>query len=256
MLIQITNTCHMLCPHCMQRSDVTPMHMSMENVELCARHAEQLGVNSILISGGEPTEHPQFKEIVKRFINFPFVAIISNGDWADNLEMVKTMRWLLSYKNVSLQITNIKGLYPREVNLSKIRTLFPNVAIEQTDLNMMVSLGRATEHEEYLEAARKHPFTTSCFSSALTSAQLPYAYAVKNMEIRGKYCHPLIDWQGGMHWSESWLCPKFAHISEPMDEIAEKAHRWRPCGHCADYKKILSKTDPQYIVAKEILGIK
>lgn len=127
MLIQITNTCHMLCPHCMQRSDATPRHMSMETVELCARHAEELGVMAVMISGGEPTEHPQFKEIVKRFLKFPVVGIISNGDWADNLEMIKTMRWLLSHRNVSLQITNIPGIYPREVNIRKIRTLFPRL---------------------------------------------------------------------------------------------------------------------------------
>ena len=73
MLIQITNTCHMLCPHCMQRSDAQQRHMSMETVEQCARHAEELGVMAVMISGGEPTEHPQFKEIVKRFLKFPIV---------------------------------------------------------------------------------------------------------------------------------------------------------------------------------------
>lgn len=255
MLIQITNTCHMLCPHCMQRSDVTPMHMTMETVEQCVRHAEDAGVQAIMISGGEPTEHPQFKEIVKKFIKFPIVAIISNGDWIEDVEKIKTMRWLLSHKNVSLQITNIKGLYPREVNIRKIRTLFPKTAIEQTGLYMM-SLGRATEHPKFLEAALQHPYTTSCFSSALTSAQLPYKDALFNMQIRGKFCHPLVDYKGGMHWSESCICPTFAHISEPFEDIANKAHEWRPCGKCPDFKKILENNNAQYIVAKEILGIK
>lgn len=255
MLIQIANTCHMFCPHCMQRSDAGQWHMSMETVEQCARHAEELGVMAIMISGGEPTEHPQFKEIVRRFLKFPIVCIISNGDWADNLEMIKTMRWLLSHKNVSLQITNIPGIYPREVNIRKIRTLFPRVAVEQNGL-LMMSLGRATEHEEFLAAARQHPYTTSCFSSALTSAQMPYPYAIRNMEVRGKFCHPLIDWKGGMHWSESCQCPSFADISEPLEDIAVKAHRWRPCGSCPDYKKLLDNNSPQYIAAKEILGIK
>lgn len=244
----------MLCPHCMQRSDTIPQHMSMETVEQCARHAEAVGVMAILISGGEPTEHPQFKDIVKRFLRFPMVAIISNGEWIDDLEKVKTMRWLMSYKNVSLQITNIRGIYPREVNIRKIRSIFPKVCVEQDGLYMM-SLGRATEHEEYLEAARRHEYTTSCFSSALTSAQLPYAAALKNMEMRGKLCHPLIDWKGGMHWSESWLCPSFAHISEPLDYISRRARIWRPCGKCPDYKKLLENNTPQYVVAKEILGI-
>lgn len=254
MLIQITNTCHMLCSHCMQRSDTTPMHMSMDIVDMCVKHAEELNVNAILISGGEPTEHPHFKEIVKKFIKFPSVGIISNGDWANDVDKVKTMRWLLSHKNVSLQITNIKGLYPREVNLAKICNLFPKVAIEQEGL-FMHALGRATEHSEHLEAAKRHLFTTSCFSSALVAAQMPYFYAIRNMESRGKFCHPLIDWKGNIHWSESWLCPSFAHISEPLNVIAKKAQAWRPCGKCPDFKKILENNDPKYNLAKRILAI-
>lgn len=254
MLIQITNTCQMGCPHCMQRSTPKAQHMSMEVVDMCVQHARGIGAQAIMISGGEPTEHPQFKEIVKKFLKFPIVCIISDGEWIEDVEKVKTMRWLMSNKNVTLQITNIKGIYPREVNLRKIRAIFPNVAIEKDGVYMM-PLGRATEHEEFMEQARKHPYTTSCFSSALTSVQLPYQLAVAQMQIMGKFCHPLVDWQGGLHWSESWLCPTFAHISEPFSDIARKAHAWKPCGKCEGYKKLLEKTDEKYVKAKSILGI-
>lgn len=254
MLIQITNTCRMLCTHCLQRSDETPMHMSMNTVDLCVEHALACGVRAIMISGGEPTEHPDFKEIMKKFINFPLVCIISNGMWIDNLEMIKTMKWLMSNKNVFLQITNIKGLYPKKVDLYRIKCLFPTVAIEKDKLYML-SLGRATDYKSHMALAKQHPYTMSCMSSSVISAQMSYRNALAMLELRSKFCHPLIDWKGNIHWSESWLCPSFANVEEPFEEIARKANLWRPCGGCADYQKLLEKTDNQYVQAKRILGI-
>ena len=75
------------------------------------------------------------------------------------------------------------------------------------------------------------------------------------MESRGKFCHPLVDWQGSLHWAESWLCPAFAHVTEDNATIAEKAHTWRPCGLCAGYRKLLANNEPKYLLAKLILGV-
>ncbi len=246
----------MECPHCMQDSKPEPMHMSQETLDQVIQHAKEAGVHAILISGGEPTEHPQFKEITERIISeFPMIGIISNGQWIDDPEKTKILQELMKNPGVFLQITNVPGIYPKGINEEKIKELFPGTPIEHGPLHIM-TLGRARGDERFEKEAREDSLTTtSCFSSALTVAQLPYKETLRNLEIRGKFCHPLVDWKGKLHWSESWLCPSFAEISESLEEISKKAKAWRPCGACPDYKKLLGKKDRKYIVAKEILKI-
>lgn len=251
MLIQITNTCRMSCPHCMDNSGLSPQHMTMETARLAHKFAKEAGAHVILISGGEPTEHPEWESIVNLFLDFHLVAILSNGMWIDDEEKTKTMRKFLESGKVVCQITSIPGIYPTLVDIARLKAL-PNLEIHQGEINM-IALGRAATDPHWSEVASKSAGTMSCFSSALVSAQLPFKQAIQNMEMRVKLCKPLIDWQGNLHWSESWLCPSFGHVSEDFDTLARKAHEWRPCCKCADYKKLKNNNSSQYIVAKQIL---
>lgn len=256
MLIQITNKCRMECTHCMQRSASDGKHMSMQTVDASVDFAQKSNAHVILISGGEPTEYPQFKEIVKKFLQFPVVLILTNGMWIDDIETIKTMRWLLSHKNVFMQVSHFSRYYPHEVNLKKMHILFPDqyICTDADGLNLL-ALGRTLDSPDLLEEAANSLGTTSCFSSALTAAQLPYPQSIQNMESRNKFCHPLIDWKGNLHWSESWLCPSFGNITEPFESLCTKAQQWRPCLGCPDAKKIFSHPDPKYKVASEILKL-
>lgn len=94
------------------------------------------------------------------------------------------------------------------------------------------------------------------------SAQTDFKTATCVLEENNRFCKPFIDWEGGIHWSESHLCPEFFKIPPHLtmddamfDQIAEAAHAWRPCGKCADYKKLLNNNGPKYILAKKNLGI-
>ena len=127
----------------------------------------------------------------------------------------------------------------------------------------MRSLGRAASNPDCLEVARKDKTTTtSCVAGALVSAQTDFKTAVGALESRGNLCRPIVDWEGGIHWSESHLCPEFFKLPSHLamddamfDQIAEAAHAWRPCGKCADYKKLINNNYPKYVIAKTILGI-
>lgn len=256
MLIQITNTCRMGCSHCMERSSEEAAHMRMDTVDMAVEFAKRSNAHVILLSGGEPTEHPLFKDIVKKFLEFPMVTIISNGMWIEDKEKTQDMQRIMDQPNVGLQITNYPSYYPHQVDTEKIQQLFPDAAIctDETFLNLL-SLGRVRDSEELLKKAAQTPYTTACFSSALTAAQLPYPMAVQNMEMRGKFCRPMVDWRGFLHWSESWLCPPFASLQDDFDTICRKAHTWRPCLMCPDAEKLLRDSRPQYIMARKIMGL-
>ena len=266
MVLQITNSCNMMCPHCMDSCVPCDKHMSEETFEKAKHFAHQSGSRVVLISGGEPTHNPLFGMFTRECAKeFPIVAFLTNGEWMGSDKEREVVDILKSHGNVSIQLTNVKGLYRKYEETEKKVEAFKKVLRDNglkhrmtvaDRIESMVSLGRATEHDEIMEEARHSMNTMSCFASALIAAQLPYVRAIDNLEHRGKFCHPLVDWQGDLHWSESVLCPRFANISEPFDVICDKANKWRPCCKCADFKKLVSKQDEKYKIAMAILGIK
>lgn len=253
MLIQITNTCMMGCPHCLQDSTPISQHMTWENVLKAHEFARKSDTYVILISGGEPTEHPKFKEIVELFLDFPKVVIVSNGQWKDNKQKVADMEQLMLHENVMLQITSIQGIYPKIVDVNWFNR-FPNTLVHTGEIHIK-ALGRAATNEKFSRMATEDKYTMSCLSAAAMCAQLPYQEAVKTMELRGMFCHPLIDFKGYIHWSESCLCPSFGNVNEDFDILKTKAEKWRPCCKCTDYKKLLQKDEESYKMVRKLLNI-
>lgn len=232
------------------------MHMDMDSIRRVSVLARDFGIRSVLISGGEPTEHPHFWEIAEMFrADFPIVAVLTNGCWVGDADMEKRMSELAS-RNVFIQLTSVKGIYKNypTINANRARLERMGIAVCSEPLNIL-ALGRARESKAMLELNRKNPYMCSCFSHSLASAQVGFREAIRISEARGRLCYPFIDWKGGIHASESCLCPSFATILDANGYIEKKARAFRPCGGCKDYKRLLRKTEPKYVTARAILGI-
>ena len=72
--IDITYQCNLNCPHCNRFLDFAPSQtrMSVEQIEKFIRESIELGRKwrGILLSGGEPTYHPQILEIAKLVLDY------------------------------------------------------------------------------------------------------------------------------------------------------------------------------------------
>ena len=80
MLLQITNKCHMMCPHCLQDSKPEGNHMTLETFNKVLQFMLYCGINYVTISGGEPTEHPDIEKICQVLHNHKIhFSICSNG---------------------------------------------------------------------------------------------------------------------------------------------------------------------------------
>lgn len=278
MLLQITNNCDNKCPHCLQAC-VGPEHnehMSQGVFYNSLALFRKLGVNVLIISGGEPTLHPKWAEWTREALrSAAHVGILTNGNWLipeAHTPIAGTIADLLRENKgrISVQICSDPMWYPNHESIiagyKRFTERFPDAVKSvtlETKVEHMLSLGRAASNPVCLELAKKDKTsTTSCFMCALISAQTDVKTAVCMLEARGKFCRPFIDWEGGMHWSESHLCPEFFKLPSHLemddamfDQISEAAHAWRPCGKCADYKKLLDNNHPKYVLAKKILGI-
>ena len=84
-LIEITERCNLTCPTCFAGS--SPQHSTMMDLDEFTRQVDQLvaggksGSDMIQLSGGEPTIHPQFMEMIEYLFDrgFSNVCINSNG---------------------------------------------------------------------------------------------------------------------------------------------------------------------------------
>ncbi len=244
------------CRHCLQCSTAREQHMDRSTWLKAISIAKLSKATCLMVSGGEPTDHPYWEEWVdEACTRFNIVTLATNGLWLLDEHKVEGVRIMLKFlRNLFIQVTSVPGIYSRheEVVSAFNKAHLPRTVLHDGKLHIK-ALGRAAKNEPFVTEAKTSKGTTSCFSSAVMSAQLPYLSAVRELESMGKICHPLIDWRGDMHWSESWKCPAFANVFDTFLDIQRKAHAWRPCGRCQDWKKAIASREDSYIKALALL---
>lgn len=85
--IDVCSTCNLSCSYCYQRATGnTHANLSLAILERLASELVVLGTVEVVISGGEPTLHPDFKDIISMFKKRGFILyILSNGTRPDAL---------------------------------------------------------------------------------------------------------------------------------------------------------------------------
>ncbi len=154
LLEDITKSCNLCCPNCFAGSSpslagVVPVERILANVD--QRLARENGrIDVLMLSGGEPTVHPRFAEIVERVLerNVVRVLVNSNGiDIAQNDEVLDLFARHNKRVEVYLQFDGFRRethRYHRNADLRQIKQR----AVERlsaagvfTTLTMTASLG-------------------------------------------------------------------------------------------------------------------
>lgn len=95
-LLEITDACDMACPICLVDGRVKPA-LTLAEVDriLDGLVAAEGRLNMLTLTGGEPTQHPNFLEIVDRCLRpeIGIVSISTNGLWIErNEDLVRALR--------------------------------------------------------------------------------------------------------------------------------------------------------------------
>lgn len=281
MLIQITNNCDMGCPHCLQDSKVGDFHMSMDTFMNALKFGKYMMNFRYNISGGEPTSHPMFAEMMDALsehlhknsfaglkylgipAKYPSYTIESNGSFTKNPVIVKKMVEIVKDDMFEmLQICSIRGLYKNYDFISKYKPRImskfkPKVFVYQDKIRAMKSLGRASSNDDMLDEAKSNTYFMSCMNSSLLAIQsgTPEVFSI-NAFTREQTCKPLVDWKGDVHMSESCTCPSVGNVNtDEFIDIWKNMRKFRPCGRCHEYKKLVEYDNEKIKEVKRIFGI-
>ena len=245
MIIKLTESCNMGCIHCF--SDCVPCdkHMTFETFKKAIDFWKKFSIRlPIIISGGEPTENPEFENFMSYAVyecnrrNPSIITVTTNGEYISNHpEIVE------KFPSIMFQIVIDDRYYPRHVNTEKIEK-YKNVLVCH-DVNDIYPMGRALVNK--IPPSNRYK-TPKCFNMISITKQLsameinPYPSEASLFEqtilaltLNKKFCVPQIDYDGSIKLGESALCPACSNIDKSFNEISEDILRFT-CAGCRTLK--------------------
>ena len=264
MLIQITNRCRMMCPHCMNESCPDGGLMDEGTLGNALRLIVDNGCRHVTISGGEPTEHPCFLDFCKRVsrsgVNF---TICSNGMWLGDEKAEYRFERVAKLNGFSgAQVYTNPKWYRlhdetvRKFNEQKDRWNALGVVLEQHEIRGMSDIGRARTNRMAIEESKASPYHNVCLAAHVTAVQVnSMREFMEAMLMQFRFCSPTIDWKGEFHASESLLCQSFGNVNrDSADVLFKNIKEGRPCCKCIPGKRYLVDQAPKMVMARKLLG--
>lgn len=284
----ITNRCFENCPHCMENSNPEGQMIDERTFHKAVMFAKYIGSRVVALSGGEPTTHPDFFKFCKALnddYKMPF-TVVSNGTWAlphfgsldwegtsenlilqyhlDNEKVVRQIRRMCSdFKNfVGMQVYTNKLFYKDYEKIHSKKSFFDSfggkVILDESPIRSMKDLGRARVDELSQKMVDESKYYMSCLNSVLVGMQVfyPREYGLTLEKQALHFCHPMVDFKGDVHLSESWMCQSVGNVTrDQFGEIWGNITNYEPCGKCKGYKKFMASKDPKVVMARKIMKV-
>jgi MoaA/NifB/PqqE/SkfB family radical SAM enzyme len=80
LVIELTNRCNLRCQHCFEERHAATGDLSLEIIGKVLQEGKDCGIDHLAFTGGEPTIHYQFSEIIRRVGDTGYTfSFVSNG---------------------------------------------------------------------------------------------------------------------------------------------------------------------------------
>lgn len=221
------------CPHCMQDATPDGKHMTEETFQQVLAFCRDAKPMLVSLTGGEPTEHPQWERFARQLLALPSVkilCILTNGSWIEDSKARIAMAKLVRTGKVRVQVYSHPDYYRDHEWTVAHKNQFKSIGCTPDFESpiFMQDLGRARKNCQ--KEVSESDFVPSCINSHLIALQSRDLTHFLSMAVQAaKFCRPLIDPNGDIHMSESWLCQKVATVSDGVDEAFRKMKASRPC---------------------------
>ena len=238
MLLKITQHCSMGCSHCMNNATPNGKHMTEETLRVALKFLiDNNCYHSVIVSGGEPTEHPDFLKFMNiiidtlNFTSYPhMITITTNGFWClEHMEEAKSIVRNTPYCNVVWQVSTDNRYYPKELPIHKKLWREPGFTLCTDCVESMYPQGRAVDNNYDWNCK-----SSKCFNVRAIAKQIPNPTVesiVMTMLKNRKVCTPAIQYDGSIKLGESDLCPVCASIYDSPEDIVKKIIQFK-CHEC------------------------
>lgn len=171
----------------------------------------------VLLTGGEPTEHPDFIEFVRFAIDVvgssKGVVVLSNGMFLDDAVLRAAVLGL----GVSMQVTNDARYYPRRIRRIDHPSLTYCDRISRLDRK-----GRARRND--LTGTGNVP---TCYNLRAASWEYGFRDGLRALRSFGKLCQPTVDIDGTVRAGESTECQAIGTVLDDADVLTAGIRK--PC---------------------------
>jgi len=242
MLLRITDHCKMACNHCFINATPKGKHMEFSTFMNSVKLANKLGAKVLLLSGGEPTDNPNFI----KFLNFAtlnfsgIITVISHGAYIEDKELCD--KYFGDFPKVQYQITNDKRYYPKRLNrirAGNVERKYKNVMFCWEIGGEIFPQGRARKHMKITEINAK-VLGPRCFNlrSFIHHPMIPdISHAIQQLEKAGKFCTPSVNINGSIAMGESNQCQETMNIKDSIFDLTEKVKNSN-CNDCGMLSKL------------------
>lgn len=256
MMLKITERCTMGCKHCMNDAKPDGKDMTLDVFKDSLEFLQKNGLcKMLIITGGEPTEHKNFDDIMnclfdfqERFNYFVIIVITTNGEVISK-EPERFKEYVKRAYNIGFrlmfQVSADVRYYPRRIQTHK--RIFREDGFELCDdcVEHIYPQGRALENNIPWESK-----ASKCYNVRALSKQLDKYSTLRDIEgilsSSLKFCTPHIKVNGDIGLGESDLCPSCTSIYESMENIMNSIREFKcdMCNHInnklsSEYKKFL-----------------
>lgn len=266
MLVQITNNCTEMCPHCLHDSRPGDFHMTIDTYEKALQFMNVIPSMTLVISGGEPTTHPKFFEflnIAKKKLDGLPIAIASNGTFLFNddftnrlIDFVYQANQYAMVGSVTIQISVFEGLYKDRdavlANMYKLDKIKNYVILESGKINGIHGLGRAKNNPDLADLIVKKPRTIGCINSVSIFRTDPMTRMV--MSSVNYPCKPFVNYKGDVHGGESIFCKSYGNVNtDSFVQIMQNLSNFKPCGGCSEFvDTFVNNKDEKFLKIKRM----
>jgi hypothetical protein len=184
----------------------------------------------LMVSGGEPLEHPDFFEMMElaKTLPFPQILILSNGMFLENEKLLQKVIDL----GLPCQITNDPRYYPQ-----RIKKIDHPLFMYEDHLRVFTKMGRGKDLDQ--ESTRLAPM---CFNLRSAGRSLrDFNTALFHLRQSAKFCTPSVNVDGSVVAGETPICYKIGDVESSDEELLEGLLQVS-CNNC-DLEDNLS---PQY----------
>lgn len=216
----------MQCSHCLADATPTGEHMSVATFVETVAFVERTGFPVMMLSGGEPTEHPNLEEFLDLLQSVGIKAILlSNGMFLSE----DPERWDRLLELVDgVQVTNDPRYYPLKI----ARFEHPKVTFE-TELRHISPFGRSVK--KGIEPSR---FSPLCFNlRSLTRTLGGFSETLYYLRSRGKMCIPSVNIDGTLVAGESPACTTIGSVRDDFEMLSSNLRRMT-CDCCGLVKNL------------------